>query len=411
MAYASRIHGQWIVDYEERVNPERLRKERLERLQEQIRNHGLGALLLYDPSYIRYATGTRHQQLFTTQRFLRYALVFANADPIIYELVGPDLQLKKTAAPWLANRIEPAVVWQYAGPATGYQARKWASGIKEALKQEGIKDLPLGVDKLHIDMLEALRNAKIDFVDGMPAVWDATNIKTMDELELLKQASAIVDAAFDRAKEFIKPGVRGYEIAGVIAETLYALGSECIEDIIVASGGHTNPYLREITDKIVRPSDLVIMDIDPAGPGGYYSDVARTFVNAKKATEEQKELYKECYESLQGILKTIRTGVTTADVAEKMPSDIEQAEKYETTGLLHYGHGLGINMYEPPVITRAYSLKYPVELKKNMVLAIETYAGKEGGREGVRLEENLVVTDTGCELISLYPHDDRLIEL
>lgn len=412
MVSGSSIQGRWIVDYEERVNPDRLRKERLQRLQTEIKNHDIGAILLYDPSYIQYATGTRHQRLFTTQRFLRYALVFPDADPYIYELVGPEHEHRRLFAPWLINRVKPAIIWQYAGLAAKDQARKWAIEIKNTLKQEGIADLPLGVDKMHLHMLKAFNSIKVEVVDGMSAIWDATSVKTSDELELMKQSSAINDVAFEKAREAIKTGVTGYDLAGVIAETLYSYGSECIEDIIIATGWQTNPYLREITDKMIRPGDLVIMDIDPTGPSGYCSDVARTYVNAKKATIEQKEIYQECYNNLQKILKVIKDGVSTAEVAKKMPTDdLEQAEKHETTGLLHYGHGIGINLYEPPIITRAYSLKSSLKIKKNMVLAIETYAGKKDGKNGVRLEENVIVTENGCELISLCPHDERLIDI
>jgi Xaa-Pro dipeptidase len=412
MIRRSQLHGRWIVDYEERVKPDRLRKERLERLQDEIRSHGLGALLLYDPSYIQYATGTRHQRLFTTQRFLRYALVFPHTDPLVYELVGPEHEHRRMFAPWLANRVKPAIVWQYAGPAAEEMATKWAIEIKNALRQEGVADVPLGVDKVHLRMLRALSGVNIDVIDGMDPIWDATGVKTRDELELMRLAAAINDAAFEGTKEAIKTGMTGYNLAGIAAETLYSFGCECIEDIIIATGWQTNPYLREITDKMVGPGDLVIMDLDPTGPSGYCSDFARTYVNSKKATEEQKEVYKECYDILQRVLVAIRAGASTREVAEKMPADeLEQAEKHETTGLLHYAHGIGINLYEPPFISRAYSLKHSSKLKENMVLAVETYAGRKGGRDGVRLEENIIVTGNGCELISLCPHDERLIDL
>jgi Xaa-Pro aminopeptidase len=411
VAWASRIHGQWIVDYEERINPERLRKERVERLQDQIKAHNLGALLIYDPGYVRYATGTRFQQLFSVQRFLRYAIVTQDKPPVLFELVGPELEHRELHAPWLHDRVKPAIIWQFAGPSMENVLAKWVSEIKNVLKAEGAADLPIGLDKTSIHMTRALQKANIEFVDGMPTIWDATMIKTKDEIEYLKLASAITGVAFDKFKNAIEPGVKGYELAGVVAKTLYSLGCECIEDIILASGGHTNPYLREITDKMVQPGDLVIVDIDPVGPGGYLADYARTFVCSKHGTREQKELYAECYGYLQNILKEIRPGASTDVIAEKMPSGSEEAEKHESTGLVHYAHGMGINMYEPPFISRGYSLKHPEKLKENMVLAVETYAGKKGGRQGVRLEENLVVMGGGYELLSIYPHDDRLIDL
>lgn len=411
MSYASRMHGQWIVDFEARVNPERLRKERQQKLREQIRKHKLGALLLYGPTSIRYATSTRFLSLFTAQRFYRYVLVPKQSDPILFEMVGVEYENRLAFAPWLknGNTLRPAIVWQYSGPATEYQAQKWAESLREAMRDCGVTDEQLGIDRFDIHMLRAMQKEKINFVDGWPAVWDATNVKTKDELELLKESNAIVDASLEVAKSMIKPGVRECDIAGNLTKTLFSLGCEGLEALVVASGGHTNPYLREFTDRIVRCGDLVILDIDPAGPGGYYSDFVRTFLCGDKATEEQKKLYNEAYGNLQEMMRPIRAGASTTEICETFPTEQEEAEKLETTGLLHFAHGVGINLYEPPVITRAFSLKYPMKLKENMFLAVETYAGKRGGRQGVRVEENIIVTDTGFEVTSLYPHDERLL--
>jgi len=405
------LQGQSIVDYEDRINPDRLRKERVRKLNEQLKKHKLGALLIYDPSYVRYATGTRFQSLFSTQRFLRYALVPRDSAPILFELVGPEQEYLKLHAPWLEGRVEQAIIWQFAGVSRDQSVAKWASEIRNILEKEGLGDEPVGLDRSNIHMTRALEKANIQFTDGMPTIWDAVKTKTQDELEFLKITSAITGVSLDRARKAIAPGVKGYEIAGVIAEALYSLGCECIEDIIVASGGHTNPYLREITDKMIQPRDLVILDVCPIGPGNYCADYTRTMLCGERATGEQKQLYAECYGYLQDIMRSIHAGASTADIAEKMPSGVEEAEKRETTGLLHYAHGLGISLYEPPFISRAYSLKHPERLEENMVLAVETYAGKEGERQGVRLEENLVVTSGGYELLSIYPHDERLLEL
>ena len=411
MSWASSMHGRWIVDYEERMDPVRMRRDRVQRLQEQMKKHGLGALLVYHPSNIQYATGTRHERYFTVQRFYRYALVPRDRDPILFEFVGVEYQNRMAFAPWLKDgeTLRRSIIWQYSGPAQEYQAAKWAGDIKETLKQAHVSDLPVGLDRMDLTMLKALKDQNIEYVDGWPAIWGATNTKTKDELECMKWTAAINDAAFLRAKEVMKPGVTEYEVAGAIANVLYSLGCEGIECIVVASGGHTNPYLREITDKMIRYGDLVILDIDPTGPSGYVSDFARTFLVREKGTERQRELYKECYDQLQAMLKPIRAGVTTSDIARAMPEELEEAGKMETTGLLHYGHGIGINLYETPSISRAFSSKYPMKIEKNMTLAIETYAGKPGEREGVRLEENIVVTDSGYELLNLCPHEDKLL--
>jgi Xaa-Pro dipeptidase len=393
-------------ELEERIDLPRLRKLRLEKLQSKMKDNGVGALLLYDPQNIRYATATHLWPLFDAVTFFRYAIVPAEREPILFELPGVEFQRAKLFRPWIAEKMKPSICPQFSGPAEPMMTKRWSDDIVKNLKDEGLLGSELGVDRLGLNMYKALTSAGIKVTDAWPTVYAATMIKTEDEIQSLKQTSVVVDAAHRVIKENIKPGIRERDLAAMAEEEVIRGGCEYVYIIIVSS--NTNPYLRMTTDKPIRQNDLVIVDANVGGINGYHNDYTRTFLCGTKATEEQKNLYKECYDDLMKPISKIRAGVSTAEVAKHFPAS--EDDQYKSVSLMQFGHGIGIHHYEPPIISSAYSFDYPMMLEENMFLAVETYAGKPGGRQGVRLEQNLIVTDTGSELVSLYPHDERLID-
>jgi Xaa-Pro aminopeptidase len=396
------------VDYEERINWERIRKERLGKLQKSMRSHDFGALLLYWPGNIRYATGTRWLTAFTNIEFLRCALVPAEGQPILYELMGVESEVRSFSTPWVVDHMRPHIAWNYTGAGLPSMIDHWAREIQQGLKDLGASGTRLGVDRVDPAMVQALTSKGIHWFDGRDCIYDAQMIKTVDEIELYKIGCAVTDACLDRAKEAIRPGVRESEIMAVIADTGYRLGMEFMQATVVASGGHTNPYNREFTDKMIRSGDLVILDVDLAADGGYVCDYVRVFLCGEKATPKQKALYNECYESLYSAITMVKDGVTTDKIAAHFPEYVD--DKLKSFSLLQLGHGLGPVFYLPPIISRGVSFEYPMELKENMIIALETYAGPPGEAEGVRLEENLLVTKDGFEYLSLYPLEPKLTD-
>ncbi len=250
---------------------------------------------------------------------------------------------------------------------------------------------------------QALTNKKLNIVNAWPAMSGARVVKTPDELECLKISSAHGDAAMWMAmKEWAKPGVRESEVCAKVNEYLYRSGFDFVYDIIVASGGNTSPYRRWHTDKIIRQGDLMIVDINAIGPGGYFIDFVRCWKVDAKPTQKEKDLYKYCYDSLYAGISVLRPGATTADVAKKFPEYDD--DKYGNASLQQFAHSIGLSLYEGMWISRAYSMKYPAEIKPNMYFAIETFSGFPGLEQTVRLEENICVTDKGAERFTLCEH-------
>ena len=397
-----RVYSQTGADWQQRVDFERLRKDRLQRLREQMTARDLGALVLFAGANIRYATGS-YQGNWKYNINIRYVVVPNGGEPVLFETAGSDLQCAKIDLPWMEGRIHPAITWQWAEGAVPFMAGRMASSVAEVLNEHGVAKERIGIDNLDMQSLQAFQKGGLNIVDGWPAMSAARVIKTPDEIELLKQASSIGDAAMWRIKyEWLKPGVREREIESKVHEFMLERGCEIIYDIIVASGGNTSPYRRWATDKIIRQGDLIIVDINAVGPSGYFIDFVRCFKCAAKMNPKEIDLYREVYDSMYAGIEKLRPGNTTADVAAAFP--VYDDDKYGTVTLQQFAHSIGLTLYEGMWMSRAYSLKYPAEIKENMYFAIETFAGHPGLQQTTRLEENVLVSGNGPVVFTLVEH-------
>ena len=402
-----RLYSQTGADWQQRVNFERLRTDRLQRLREQMKVHDLGALVLYAGANIRYATGS-YQGNWKYNINIRYVVLPAGGEPVLFETAGSDLQCAIIDLPWMEKRIRPAITWQWAEGAVPYMAGRMVDSVVEVLKENGLAKERVGIDNLDMPALEAFQKGGVKLVNGWPAISAARVVKTPDEIELLKQASSIGDAAMWKIKyEWLKPGVREREIECKVHEFMLERGCEIIYDIIVATGGNTSPYRRWATDKLIRQGDLVIVDINAVGPSGYFIDFVRCFKVAGKMNQQEIDLYREVYDSMYAGLAKLKPGNTTADVAAAFP--VYDDDKYGTVTLQQFAHSIGLTLYEGMWISRAYSLKYPAEIKENMYFAIETFAGHPGLQQTTRLEENVLVSAKGPVVFTLVEHMEEAV--
>ncbi|MFN2185423.1 MAG: M24 family metallopeptidase, partial [Anaerolineae bacterium] len=275
-------------------------------------------------------------------------------------------------------------------------------------KEHGVQNERIGIDNVDMAALQAFEERGVKLVNAWPVMSKARVVKTRDEIELLKQASSIGDAAMWKIKyEWLKPGVRERDIEAKVHEFMLSQGCEIIYDIIVASGGNTSPYRRWATDKIIRQGDLVIVDINAVGPSGYFVDFVRCFKVASKMNQQEIDLYREVYDSMYAGLAQLKPGNTTADVAAAFPEYDD--DKYGTVTLQQFAHSIGITLYEGMWISRAYSLDYPAEIKENMYFAIETFAGHPLLPQTCRLEENVLVTADGPVVFTMVEHMEEAV--
>ncbi len=397
-----RLYSQSGVDWQYRVDYERMRQQRLARTREQLEAFDLGALVLFAGANIRYVCGS-YQGNWKYNINIRYLVIPRGGEPVFFETAGSDMHCARIDLPWLEDRIRPAITWQWAEGAVPFMAQRMVESVIDVLKENGVEKEKIGIDNLDMPSLQAFKDAGINIANGWPAMSAARVVKTVDEIELLKQASSIGDAAMWKIKhEWLKPGVTERQIEAKVHEFMLTAGCEIIYDIIVASGGNTSPYRRWATDKLIRQGDLVIVDINAVGPSGYFIDFVRCFKCDGKLTQQQIGLYREVYDSMYAAIEQLKPGNTTADVAKCFPEYDD--DKYGTVTLQQFAHSIGLTLYEGMWISRAYSLKYPAEIKENMYFAVETFAGHAGLEQTCRLEENVLVSAEGPVIFTLMEH-------
>ena len=394
--------GHTAVDFERRVDHDRLRRYRLARAKMALENSGCGALLLFDVNNIRYVTGTKIGE-WERDKMCRFALLAGDAAPYVWDF-GSAAVHHRVYCDWLEpDRCRAGVVGMRGTipPSFGLMKR-YAEEIAGLLKQEGVADLPVGVDYAETAMFHALQEAGLKIVDGQQVMLDAREIKNFDEIQLLNQAAAMVDGTYHMIHEELKPGVREADIVAKANKMLYEMGSDDVEAINAISGERCNPHPHNFTDRYFRPGDQAFFDILQSYQG-YRTCYYRTF-NVGCATPEQIDAYKKCREWLDAAIDLIRPGVGTDQVASAWPASQEFGFPSELSAFgLQFGHGLGLALHERPIISRVCSLENPMEIKTGMAFALETYCPATDGYSAARIEEEVVVTDTGHQVISLFP--------
>lgn len=398
------------TDWQQRVNWDRLRKYRLDRAREAMNRHDLGAMLVMYDEDIRYVTSTITPGWCKLKPGLRYALLCQDAEPVLFEQGDIGAQINRHC-PWIpAENVRHAYSWikGAVGGAARQQVAKFTDAIVAELKKYGVEKAPLGVDFIDLNMMNAFSEANISWTDGMTPMMEARAIKNEDELEIMRIVAAICDGCHHAISKFMQPGMREHQITAFAMNYLYNIpGIEDVEDVIVSSGPNSWPNWRHFSDRIIQPGDLVIIDMAAVTWNGYKSCMYRTYCVGKRPTQEQQDYYKIAYEWLYRAIDKVSPGATTRDIAEVWPSAMEAwgyREEDQAAANL-WGHGLGLAQYDPPVISRIYSLDHPVEIQPGMSFALETQHGKPL-QWGVRLEEMLIVTDKGPLITTQFPIEE-----
>jgi Xaa-Pro aminopeptidase len=396
------------VDWEQRVDFERLRTARLAKTRATLSATDLGALLLFDPNNLRYVTSTAIGT-WERDKNIRFALVFREEDPILWDF-GSAARHHKLYCPWLPESSWRAWVSPMRGamPVETGVPDALASMVFEELRQRGLAGEPIGMDVPDVTTLLALQRAGLEIVDSQPVMLEARKLKTEDELALLDHAAGIVDAVYEEIYRMLRPGVKESEVVAAAMKLLFELGSEHVEAINAISGDRCNPHPHTFSDRLIRPGDQAFFDIIHSFMG-YRTCYYRTF-NVGYATPAQLDAYTRCREWLDAAIELVRPGVATDEIAAAWPTADEIGMPDERAAFgLQFGHGLGVGLYEFPMISRLHSLDAPAELEVGMVFALETYCPATDGRSAARIEEEVVVTPTGPEVITRFPADELLV--
>ena len=400
--------GHMGVDYEARVDFHRLRDYRLGRAMTSLQESGCGAFLLFDFYNIRYTTQTWIGGALG-DKMSRYALLTHDAKPYLWDF-GSAAKHHKLYSPWLEDDRCRAGMLGLRGaisPEVGLMKEAVAT-IKGLLTDAGVADEPVGVDIVEPAFLFEMQAQGLTVVDIQQHMLDARSIKSVDEIMLLSQAAAMVDGVYQDIVDVLKPGIRENEIVALANKRLYEMGSDQVEAINAVSGERCNPHPHNFTDRIIRPGDQAFFDIIHSF-NGYRTCYYRTF-SVGSSTAPQHEAYTRAREWMDAAIDKVADGVGTDEVARLWPkaTDLGFASEMDAFGL-QFGHGLGLGLHERPIISRLNSLDNPVEIKNGMVFALETYCPASDGVSAARIEEEVVVTEKGADVLTRFPAQELFV--
>ena len=414
--FMSGTRGTMAVDWEERIDVARMREERKERALERMRDAGLGSMLLVSDPNIRYVTGLA---MTGGSGADHYSLLLEDGAVVHWD-TADHASNQRYNCPWL-NDI------RYACPGLGnvprasgrdsarsFLLRKMAETVVDALDEYDLRSEPMGIDVDPGGLHAAFESQGVDLrPDDCAAVMaDARKTKTEDEIECLRQVAAVCEAGFQAIAEGAKPGRRESEVWGDAVRELWRHGAT-VHGGYLTSGPNTWPkHQANTTDRLIRPGDLVYADFYNIGYLGYRSCYYRTF-SVGEPTDAQTEAYETARDNLYDVLEEIEPGKTTAEVAAAFPdmegehADWYGADEHWQLTTNHWAHGLGLQLYEVPLIWRGISPDHPVEIEEGMTMAVETQEPAE--RQGVRVEEMVVVREDGVELLSQWPVEEMTV--
>lgn len=410
MKHATQLQapGHMGVDYEARVDFDRLRKYRIGRAHDALNASECGAFLLFDFYNIRYTTQTWIGGALG-DKMTRYALLTRDGDPMLWDF-GSAVRHHQMYSPWLKpenNRPGMLGMRGAVAPSAGLMESA-VREIKGLLEDAGVAAMPVGVDIVEPAFLFEMQRQGLTVVDAQQDMLDARVIKSGDEIMLLNQAAAMVDGVYQNIVDVLKPGIRENEIVALANKRLYEMGSDQVEAINAISGDRCNPHPHNFTDRIIRPGDQAFFDIIHSF-NGYRTCYYRTF-SVGSATQSQRDAYTKAREWMDAAINTVRVGAGTDDIARVWPKaeDFGFASELAAFGL-QFGHGLGLGLHERPIISRLNSLDNPIEIKAGMVFALETYCPASDGVSAARIEEEVVVTDSGVHILTKFPAQELFV--
>jgi Xaa-Pro dipeptidase len=381
----------------------RMRRERLERARAGLVDHGLAAALLFDPNNVRYAASIGVAVVENLHVPSRWLLLTAEGPAILWEYEDAF----HLAAERFDGEVRQAPGWTFFGSGSNSagNARTFACEIVDTLKSLGLSGEPLGVDRLSAVAFLALQDESVVIADAQGAIEEARAVKTVDELVVLRRNAQVCDRAVNNLRARIVPGVTENELWGGYMGEVLSAGAEYSETRLLASGPRTNPWMQEASDRVVEAGDLVGLDTDLVGRDGYLTDYSRTYLCGDDVPKDEvRRLYQVAYEFVYDAIDEIRPGASFRELGERLSR--RMPEQYHAQRYPFIAHGSGLADEWPAI---KFDEHHEGEVKAGMSLSVEAYVGEVGGRHGVKLEEQIIVTDGAPEIISRAAHDDRLL--
>ncbi|MGW4336389.1 M24 family metallopeptidase [Rhodococcus koreensis] len=385
-----------------------VRGYRLNRVRLQMAQLGVDAVILSDPVNIRYATGARNMQVFSMRNAPSRYLLLTQDHSILYEFTG-CLHLPEGLE--TIDEVRPAKTASFvaAGPHIAAFERSWAQDMAQEITRLVGERATVGLERLNAGAAIELNASGIRVVDAQYAVEVARSVKSPEELKCVKASLRATENGVGALRAAIKPGLSETELWSVLHQSVIAQNGDYVETRLLSAGQRTNPWFQETSQNIIGPNELIALDTDVVGCHGYYSDFSRTFYSGPgKPTHEQKTLYQVAYEQLQHNISILRPHMGFRDYA-RQAWDIP--DQYYANRYYLSAHGCGMTGEYPYLYHEGDfpAAGYDGEIVPGMTICVESYIGLDGGDEGVKLEEQVLITDTGTEVLSRFPFEEELL--
>ena len=400
--YAARQHG--AMEFSDPpVDLDEVRRYRLERLRAEMRKESVSGLLLFDQINTRYATDATNMQVWCSHYETRCVFVALEGPVVLYDYANHP-HLAEDLPGVDEYRVMPSFYFFSAGSHCEVRARKFAAEIDDLMRAYAGDDRRLGIDRLSFMPCDALREAGLVLHEGEGIAERARAVKSTDELSLMRVSMDACEAACRSMRDALTPGITENALWAKMHETNIRMGGEWIETRLLSSGPRTNPWFRECSMRPIERGDLVSFDTDLIGPYGYCSDVSRSWLCGDRPSDEQRKLYAAAYEQIETNIGVLRPGRTLHEVS----TDCWQIPpEYLSNRYPSLMHGVGL-ADEYPSIKHQVDLTakgYDGVVRPGMVICVESFIGVEGGREGVKLEEQVIITESGVERMSSLPFE------
>ncbi len=407
IGYGPSTEGEWAALGLDAPDMDAARRHRLERIRNELVARDLAGVVLYDPLNIRYATDSTNMQLWCSHNAVRYAFVATDGPVIIWDFHGCE------HLSWhldTVDEIRHGTAWYYylAGQHAIDRAAQWAAEMAALLHSHGGGNRRLAIDRINPEGVDALAQQGISVASGEEVMEHARTVKSPDELKAMRRAIAACEAAMRVMESALWPGMTENDLWAVLHAENIRRGGEWIETRLLTSGPRTNPWFQECSARVIEDGDLVAFDTDLVGPYGYCCDISRTWLaGTGRPTDEQRALYAMASEQIAANTELLRPGRTFRELSQMATSLPAQYLPNRYSALFH-GVGLCDEYPSVPYPDDWAKAGYDGVLEAGMVVSVESYVGRHGGHEGVKLEEQVLITETGHELLSRYPHDARL---
>ena len=398
---------EWAVAGLDLPDLQEMRRFRWTRLTQHIVDRGYGGLLLFDPLNIRYATDSTNMQLWNTHNPFRAVLLCADGHMVIWDYKNSPFLSEFN--PLVKERRKGASMFYFAnGDTVEAAASGFADQVGELMREHAGRNTRLAVDKIMIAGYRALTEAGFDVMEGEELTERARSIKGPDEIKAMRCASHACEAAVYEMEKACEAGRSEDEIWSVLHAENIKRGGEWIETRLLASGPRSNPWFQECGARIVQPNEIVSWDSDLIGAYGICVDISRSWwVGPGKPRPDMIEAMKIGREHIDYNMNMLKPGVRIEDlIANCHPLP----EKFQTQKYSCLMHGVGL-CDEWPLIP--YKDKYVPgsfdhELRPGMTLCVEALISEPGKDFSIKLEDQVLITETGFENLTKYPFDPAL---